>query len=45
MTNVTQTFLPPISEYQELIQRAWINKWLTNRGELVIELEKKIAEK
>lgn len=45
MTNVTQTFLPPISEYHELVQRVWDNKWLTNRGELVIELEEKIAAK
>jgi dTDP-4-amino-4,6-dideoxygalactose transaminase len=45
MTNVTQTFLPPISEYKDILQRAWDNKWLTNRGELVLELENKIAEK
>ncbi|MFM7681698.1 MAG: DegT/DnrJ/EryC1/StrS family aminotransferase, partial [Bacteroidota bacterium] len=45
MTNVTQTFLPPISEYHHILQRAWDNKWLTNRGELVIELEEKIAAK
>lgn len=45
MTNVTQTFLPPIIEYHELLLRVWDNKWLTNRGELVIELEEKIAAK
>lgn len=45
MTNVTQTFLPPISEYQQILQRAWDNKWLTNRGELVLELENNIAKK
>jgi dTDP-4-amino-4,6-dideoxygalactose transaminase len=45
MINVTQTFLPPISEYQEFIQKAWNNKWLTNRGELVLQLEKQIAQK
>lgn len=45
MTNVTQTFLPPISEYQEILQRAWDNKWLTNRGELVLELENNISQK
>jgi len=45
MINVTQTFLPPLKEYQELLQRAWNNKWLTNRGELVVELEEKISDK
>ena len=45
MTNVTQTFLPPITEYQKILQSAWDKIWLTNRGELVLELEKKIAQK
>ncbi len=45
MTNVTQTFLPPISEYQQLLQRAWDKMWLTNRGELVLEIENNIAQK
>jgi dTDP-4-amino-4,6-dideoxygalactose transaminase len=39
MINVTQAFLPPIEEYQRQLQRAWDNKWLTNRGELLLELE------
>ncbi|WP_418263884.1 DegT/DnrJ/EryC1/StrS family aminotransferase [Flavobacterium faecale] len=42
MTNVTRTFLPPIEEYQLQVQRAWNNQWLTNRGELVLELEDKL---
>jgi dTDP-4-amino-4,6-dideoxygalactose transaminase len=45
MTNVTQIFLPPIIEYQQILQRAWDKIWLTNRGELVLELENKIAKK
>lgn len=45
MINVTQTFLPPISEYQTILEAAWINKWMTNRGELVIDLERSIAAK
>ena len=45
MTNVTQTFLPPISQYQQILQRAWDKIWLTNRGELVLELETNIAQK
>lgn len=39
MIPVTKTFLPPINEYQALLQRAWDKSWITNRGELVLELE------
>ncbi len=39
---VTKTFLPPIAEYQAILQRAWDQQWLTNRGELVLELEEKL---
>jgi dTDP-4-amino-4,6-dideoxygalactose transaminase len=39
MIPVTKSFLPPLAEYQALIQRIWQNEWLTNRGELVLELE------
>ena len=42
MINVTKAFLPPIAEYNKLVQRAWDNQWLTNRGELVLELEEKL---
>ena len=42
MINVTKTFLPPIEEYNKQVQRAWDNQWLTNRGELVLELEEKL---
>lgn len=42
MINVTKTFLPPIQEYQDQLKRIWKNEWLTNRGELVLELEKKL---
>ncbi len=45
MINVTQTFLPPQSEYNNLVKRAWDSLWLTNRGELTLELEKKLKEK
>ncbi len=42
MINVTRTFLPPIDQYQLQVKRAWDNQWLTNRGELVLELEEKL---
>ena len=44
MINVTKTFLPPITEYNKQVQRAWDNQWLTNRGELVLELEEKLRD-
>src|SRR5579862_7557335 len=42
ITNVTKTFLPPIEEYETILKRAWNNHWITNRGELVLELEEKL---
>ncbi len=39
MIPVTKTFFPPIKEYESQIKRIWENEWLTNRGELVKELE------
>jgi len=42
MINVTKTFLPPIETYTAILQRAWDKEWLTNRGELVLELEEKL---
>jgi dTDP-4-amino-4,6-dideoxygalactose transaminase len=44
MITVTKTFFPPIEEYQKQIQRIWDNQWLTNRGELVLELEDKLKD-
>jgi dTDP-4-amino-4,6-dideoxygalactose transaminase len=44
MINVTKTFLPPIEEYNKIVQRAWDKVWLTNRGELVLELEGKLKQ-
>lgn len=42
MINVTKTFLPSQEEYNNLVKRAWDNIWLTNRGELTLELESKL---
>ncbi len=44
MINVTQSFIPPIEEYTKILQRAYDKKWLTNRGELVKDLEGKLKE-
>ncbi|KGO89375.1 DegT/DnrJ/EryC1/StrS family aminotransferase [Flavobacterium suncheonense] len=42
MINVTKCFLPPLEEYTQQVNRAFKNEWLTNRGELVLELEEKL---
>jgi dTDP-4-amino-4,6-dideoxygalactose transaminase len=42
MINVTKTFLPPQEEYNAILKRAWDQQWLTNRGELVLDLEEKL---
>ena len=44
MIPVTKSFLPPIEEYMAQVQRAYDNQWLTNRGELVKELEQKLSD-
>jgi dTDP-4-amino-4,6-dideoxygalactose transaminase len=44
MIPVTKSFLPPIEEYMAQVQRAYDNHWLTNRGELVQELESKLTD-
>lgn len=44
MIPVTKSFFPPIDDYQAQIERIWKNEWLTNRGELVLELESKLTD-
>ncbi|APS39304.1 DegT/DnrJ/EryC1/StrS family aminotransferase [Salegentibacter sp. T436] len=45
MIPVTKTFFPPLEEYQNQLKRIWDNEWLTNRGELVKELEGSLKNK
>ncbi len=42
MINVTKTFLPPFDEYMAMLKRAWDKTWITNNGELTLELEQKL---
>jgi len=42
MINVTKTFLPPQENYNTILKRAWDKYWITNRGDLVLELEEKL---
>lgn len=44
MIPVTKSFIPPIEEYSKQVERAFKNEWLTNRGELVLELEDKLKD-
>lgn len=39
MIPVTKSFLPPFSEYQEVLSRVWNNRWLTNNGEILVSFE------
>jgi dTDP-4-amino-4,6-dideoxygalactose transaminase len=42
MINVTKTYFPPLDVYAKQLKRVWENEWLTNRGELLKELEEKL---
>ena len=44
MIPITKTYFPPLLEYQKQLQRIWKNEWLTNRGELTLELEENIKK-
>jgi len=44
MVYVTKTYLPDKEKYKSYIDRIYHSGWVTNRGELVIELEKRLAE-
>ena len=44
MISVSRTYLPPLEEYNKYLKRIWKSNWLTNDGELVRELEKKLQD-
>ncbi len=41
---VTKTFLPPLEEYVKYLEKVWDSRWLTNNGQLAVELENKLSE-
>jgi dTDP-4-amino-4,6-dideoxygalactose transaminase len=41
--NVTKTYLPPMEDYIHYLERIWASGWITNHGQLVQELETKLA--
>lgn len=44
MIPVTKSFFPTQELYNQYLTRIWDNEWLTNRGELVLELEQKLKD-
>ncbi len=42
--NVTKSFLPPLGEYVQYLERIWDSNQLTNNGPLVRELESRLKE-
>ncbi len=44
MIPVTKSFLPPIDVYTDYLKKVWDKKIMTNRGDLVLELESKLKD-
>lgn len=44
MINVTKSDLPELKEYIKYLKKIWSTRWLTNNGEFVQLLEKKLEE-
>ena len=44
MISVTKTYLPSFDQFNKILFRSWSKNWITNRGELVLELEEKLKE-
>ena len=42
MINAKKTFLPPVAEYQEYLEKIWALGWITNFGPKATELESKL---
>lgn len=44
MINVTKTYLPDLDKYQEYVKSIFESGWITNNGQYVLELEKRLEE-
>lgn len=42
--HVTKTYLPPLEDYVKYLEKIWESGWITNNGQLVAELEKKLKQ-
>jgi len=45
MINVTKSMMPDFNKYTEMIEKLWETRWLTNNGDYLLELEKKLSER
>jgi dTDP-4-amino-4,6-dideoxygalactose transaminase len=43
MIPVTKTFLPPLADYVKYLEKIWENGWITNNGEMLNLLEKRLS--
>lgn len=44
MINVTKTYIPDIKKYEAYVEKIFNSGWMTNNGQLVQELEKRLKE-
>ena len=44
MIPITKPFIPPLKEYNGLLEGIWQRNWLTNNGPLVNDLELKLKK-
>lgn len=45
MINVTRSIMPEFDRYLETVKKIWDTRWLTNNGEYLLELERKLSER
>ena len=45
MINVTRSMMPDFEKYQEKIKKLWETRWLTNNGDYLVELERRLSER
>ena len=45
MINVTRSMMPDFEKYQEKIKKLWETRWLTNNGNYLVELERRLSER
>jgi dTDP-4-amino-4,6-dideoxygalactose transaminase len=44
MIDVNRTHLPPKEKYLQYLDSIWASHWLTNKGPLLLELEKALSD-
>lgn len=44
MINVTKTYLPDVEKYKSYVEKIFSSGWLTNNGQMVQELERRLSE-